>query len=71
MSIASLAGFSLPVLFGHQLALHLDQADASLGRGPWHLNEGPTRTLGLDLGRLRLRLVVDRVNGRRAAWGLL
>jgi hypothetical protein len=72
MTIALLAGFSLPVLLGHQLALHLDQADASLGCGLWSDHDGHTTTLGADLGRLRLRLVIDRTEGRTSTgWGLL
>jgi hypothetical protein len=64
--------FGLPVLLGHQLALHLDHADASLGRSLWSLSEGPTRTLGLDLGHYRVRLVIDRTEGRHSTgWGLL
>jgi len=66
------SGFVMPVLLGHQLALHLDHANASLGHGAWSLTEGPTRTWGLDLGHHRVRLVVDRVEGRRSTgWGLL
>lgn len=72
MTISFLAGISLPVLLGHQLAAYLDHADASLGRGLWSDHDGPTRTWGLDLGQLRLRLVVDRTEGRTSAgWGLL
>ena len=65
-------GFALPVLLGHQLALHLDHADASLGRGRWSDHDGPTTTWGLDLGRYRVRLVIDRVGtSRSTGWGLL
>ncbi len=65
-------GFALPVLLGHQLALHLDHATASLGRGLWSDLDGPTTTWGIDLGRYRVRLVADRVEGRRSTgWGLL
>jgi len=65
------SGFALPVLLGHQLAIHLDHATASLGRGLWSFSEGPTRTHGMGLGRLRLRLVIDRTEGRRSIWGVL
>jgi hypothetical protein len=72
MSISSIAGFALPVLLGHQLAAHVDRSEGALGRGPWSLTEGSTRTIGLDLGRLRLRLVIDRTEGRTSTgWGLL
>ncbi|MBD2550953.1 hypothetical protein H6G65_15445 [Microcystis elabens FACHB-917] len=71
MTITS-TGLALPALLGHQLALHLDHADASLGCGLWSDHDGPTRTWGLGLGQLRLRLVVDRTEGRRSTgWGLL
>jgi hypothetical protein len=72
MTVSFLAGLALPALLGHQLALHLDHADASLGRGLWSDHDGPTRTWGLDLGHHRVRLVIDRVEGRRSTgWGLL
>ncbi len=65
-------GFCLPVLFGHQLALHLDHATASLGHGRWSDHDGPTTTWGLDLGHHRVRLVIDRVEGRHSTgWGLI
>ncbi len=65
-------GFCLPVLFGHQLALHLDHATASLGHGRWSDHDGPTTTWGIDLGHHRVRLVIDRVEGRHSTgWGLI
>jgi hypothetical protein len=68
MSISSITGFALPVLLGHQLAVHVDRSEGALGRGLWSLTEGPTTTWGLDLGRLRLRLVIDRTEERRSTW---
>jgi hypothetical protein len=70
MTISS-TGFSLPVLLGHQLALHLDHATEFLGYGLWSDHDGTTRTLGPDLGHRRVRLVIDRTEGRRSVWGVL
>ena len=65
-------GFALPVLLGHQLALHLDHGTEPIGHGAWSLAEGPTTTWGADLGHYRVRLVADRVEGRHSAgWGLI
>ena len=67
-------GFALPVLLGHQLALHLDHATEPIGHGLWSDHDGATTTWALDLGRLRLRLrlVIDRTEGRTSTgWGLL
>jgi len=72
MSISFLAGFSLPVLLDHQLAIYVDQGTEPIGHGAWSLTEGSTTTRGLDLGHYRVRLVVDRAEGRRSTdWGLL
>ena len=66
------AGFSLPVLLGHQLAAYLYHGTEPMGHGAWSLTEGSTRTWGLDLGRCRVRLVADRVEGRTSTgWGLI
>jgi hypothetical protein len=72
MSISFLAGLALPALLGHQLALYLDHGIEPMGHGNSSLTEGSTRTWGLDLGRYRVRLVIDRVGTRRSTgWGLL
>ncbi len=71
------AGFCLPVVLGRQLAIHADHSASGFGVGLWRDLEsgtttasGSTSTLGLDLGRLRLRLVADRVGTRRSTgWG--
>ena len=57
---------------GHQLAAYLDHGTEPMGHGAWSLTEGSTRTWGLDLGRCRVRLVADRVEGRTSTgWGLI
>ncbi|MCP9823896.1 hypothetical protein [Synechococcus sp. EJ6-Ellesmere] len=66
MTITS-TGLALPALLGHQLAAHIDRAGTPFGWGPWSLAEGHATTFGLDAGRVRLRLVLDRLAGRRAA----
>ncbi len=72
MTISFLAGLALPALLGHQLAAYLDYGTEPMGHGAWSLTEGSTRTWGLDLGHHRVRLVLDRVEGRRSTgWGLL
>ena len=70
MSITSI-GLVLPALLGHELAAYIDRSAAPFGRGFWSFTEGRTTTYGLDAGSFRLRLVVDRLAGRRpAGWGL-
>jgi hypothetical protein len=70
--VSYIAGFCLPVLLGHQLAIHHDHATASLGCGLWSDHDGPATTWGLDLGHYRVRLVIDLVEGRTGTgWGLL
>lgn len=72
------AGFCLPVVLGRQLAIHGDHSASGFGFGLWRdhwdhstASAGAVSTLGLDLGRLRLRLVADRVGTRRSTgWGL-
>jgi hypothetical protein len=71
MSITT-SGLVLPALLGHELAAYIDQSAASFGLGVRSFTEGHATTYGLDAGRLRLRLVVDRLDGRRpAGWGLV
>lgn len=70
-NIRLIAGFNTPAVVCHQLALYFERASNSLGHGMWTDRNGPTATWGLDLGRLRLRLLVDRTDGRiSTGWGL-
>ncbi|MCT0208663.1 hypothetical protein [Synechococcus sp. CS-1332] len=57
-------GFALLVVLGRQLAIHVDRCTEFLGRGLWFDRAGGAISWGLDLGRLRLRLVIDRAEGR-------
>lgn len=64
-------GLVLPALLGRELAAYIDRSAAPFGRGFWSFTKGRTTTYGLDAGSFRLRLVVDRLAGRRpAGWGL-
>jgi hypothetical protein len=77
-NIASI-GFALPALLGHQLATHTDHCPAGFGFGLWRdhwdhstSSAGSVSTWGIDLGRRRFRLVLDRVGSRcSAGWGLI
>jgi hypothetical protein len=70
MNCITSAGFCLPALLGRQLAIHADHCRDSLGHGLWTDRDGSTTTWGLDLGRRRLRLTLERVGNRRSTgWG--
>jgi len=71
MSI-TISGLVLPALLGHELAAYIDQSAAPFGLGVWSFTEGHATTYGLDACSIRLRLVLDRLDGRRPAdWGLV
>ncbi|MCP9771628.1 hypothetical protein KBY66_03145 [Synechococcus sp. Tobar12-5m-g] len=68
-TIAS-TGFAMPVCLGFELAIHADHCPAGFGLGSWSDQSGPTSTFGFDAGRLRCRLVIDRVGERDSTgWG--
>lgn len=72
MNSITSAGFCLPVLLGHQLAIHTDHCPAGFGFGLWSDRDGSTTTWGIDAGRRCFRLVLDRVGNRRSTgWGLI
>lgn len=57
-------GFALPALLGRELAGYCDRCAESFGPlGGWRdsWSDGRVRTLGLDLGMVRLRFVLARV----------
>jgi hypothetical protein len=69
-------GAQLPVLWGWQLAIYCDrQPEGFWPMRPWldywETTPGAVKTLGLDVGPVRLRLVLERGRpGSRAEWGL-
>lgn len=65
-------GFVFPVVADIEAAAYIDTCPGSTGCRAWRFPEGHGITYGLDLGRVRLRLVLDRLNGRRTTgWGLI
>jgi hypothetical protein len=68
-------GLALPPVLGWQLAGYCDRCPAGFGpAGLWHDSWGASRvrTLGLDLGGVRLRLMLERVRADAVAeWGLV
>ena len=60
-------GYVLPVLISIEMAVYLDRSPEPFGWKPWIYAEDRTATLGLDLGRVRLRLVLQRLNGANPA----
>ncbi len=62
-------GFILPAFLGHQVGLYADRCSQGFGtaQGPWTDAEGRANTFGIDFATLRLRLVSERLDGRRAA----
>jgi hypothetical protein len=65
-------GFAVPALLGLQLAAYIDQSAAQFGLGLWSFTEDHATTYGLNAGSIRLRLVLDRLDGRRPAdWGVV
>ena len=67
-------GFVFPLLGNIEAAVYIDHQPGAVGCSTWRLPEGSHTTYGLDLGAIRLRLVLDRLtNGRRPTegWGLI
>ena len=67
-------GFVFPVVGNIEAAVYIDHHPGATGCSAWRLIEGTTATHGIDLGVLRLRLVLDRLtDGRRPTegWGLI
>jgi hypothetical protein len=67
-------GFVFPVLGNIEAAVYIDHQPGATGCSAWRLVEGTTTTHAIDLGAIRLRLVLDRLSdGRRPTegWGLL
>jgi hypothetical protein len=73
MSITT-RGFVFPVVGNIETAAYVDRQPGATGCGAWRFPEGCTTTYGIDLGAIRLRLVLDRLtDGRRPTegWGPL
>jgi hypothetical protein len=67
-------GFVFPVLGNIEAAVYIDHCPDVTGCSTWRLIEGNTTTHAIDLGVIRLRLVLDRLGDGRCpteGWGLL
>ena len=67
-------GFVLPVVGNVEAAVCIDHRPGAVGCSAWRFPEGGHITYGIDMGVIRLRLVLDRLSdGRRSTegWGLL
>lgn len=67
-------GFVFPVVGNIEVAVYIDHQPGAPGCSAWRLAEGPTTTHGMDLGVLRLRLVLDRLTDSRRrteGWGVI
>ena len=67
-------GFVFPVLGSIEAAVYIDRQPGATGCSFWRFLHGNVTTYGLDLGVIRLRLVLDRLPAGRAAtegWGLI
>jgi hypothetical protein len=61
-------GVQLPALWGRQLAIYCDrEAEGFWPMGPWRDRWNAVRTLGLDAGVVRVRLVAEQVPPRARA----
>lgn len=58
-------GFVFPVVVDIESAIYIDTCPGSTGCRAWRFLEGSGTTYGIDLGPVRLRLQLDRLNGRR------
>jgi hypothetical protein len=57
-----------------EAAIYCDTCPGATGWSAWRFKEDGTKTYGIDLGQLRLRLVLDRLSDGRCpteGWGLL
>lgn len=65
-------GFVFPVVADIEAAAYIDICPGATGCSAWRFPEGNAITYGLDLGPVRLRLQLDRLNGRTTTgWGLI
>jgi hypothetical protein len=65
-------GFVFPVVADIEAAVYIDICPSATGCSAWRFPEGHSVTYGLDIGAVRLRFVLDRLNGRfTAGWGLI
>ena len=65
-------GFVFPVVADIEAAIYCDTCPGATGWSAWRFKEDGTKTYGIDLGQLRLRLVLDRLDGRATSgWGLI
>jgi hypothetical protein len=65
-------GLALPPAMGLQAALYCDRCTNGWGLKGWRDHWGQVNVLGLDVGPVRLRLVLERLRpGATTKWGLL
>ena len=67
-------GFVFPVLGNIETAVYIDRQSGVTVCSAWRFLHGNATTYGIDLGVIRLRLVLDRlIAGRRPTegWGLI
>jgi len=65
-------GFVFPVVADIEAAIYCDTCPGATGCRAWRFPDGHGITYGLDLGPVRLRLALDRLNGRKTlGWGLI
>jgi hypothetical protein len=65
-------GFVFPVVVDIEAAVYIDICPGAIGCSAWRFPEGHGVAYGLDIGAVRLRLQIDRLNGRFATgWGLI
>ena len=57
-------GFVFPVVADIEAAIYCDTCPGATGCRAWRFPEAGGITYGLDLGPVRLRLHLDRLNGR-------
>ena len=65
-------GFVFPVVGDTEAAVYIDACPGATGCSAWRFPGGNGVTYGLDVGLIRLRLQLERLNGRASAgWGLI
>jgi len=65
-------GFVFPVVADIEAAIYCDTCPSATGCRAWRFHDGHGITYGLDFGPVRLRLQLDRLNGRTTTgWGLI
>lgn len=69
---ATTRGFVFPVVAKIEAAVYIDTCPGTTGYSAWRFPEGNGVTYGLDIGVIRLRLQLERLNGRSTTgWGLI